>query len=303
MDLEWIEVFNEVYKSGSVSRTADNLGISQAAASNALKKLRDYFGDPLFARTARGMSPTPRCQRIFPALQDIAYKLAQVRDSVLTFDPASAQRTFRICLTDVSEVVVLPQILDYIGLHAPHVKIETEIISSSSAQRLADGEVDIAVGYMPRLQAGFYQQVLSQQDFVCLVSKNHPRIGHRLSAKAFIAEGHTVVSSSVTEQTIVAKALARMGIERRNVVSLTGFLATARIVAHSDLIAVVPRALGEVITVQRPVRLMELPFTLPGYSVKQYWHKRFHADPACIWLRRLIAQLAGDGVARRSNAR
>jgi DNA-binding transcriptional LysR family regulator len=67
----------------------------------------------------------------------------------------------------------------------------------------------------------------------------------------------------------------------------------ARIVAHTELIVIVPRILGEVLVTQEPVKLLELPFELPSYAVKQHWHERFHADAGSAWLRRTVAQLFG----------
>ncbi|MFZ2295341.1 MAG: LysR family transcriptional regulator, partial [Polaromonas sp.] len=50
-------VFDGVFKTSSVSRAAEQLGMTQAAATTALNKLRVHFNDPLFSRTARGMLP------------------------------------------------------------------------------------------------------------------------------------------------------------------------------------------------------------------------------------------------------
>ena len=55
LDLEWLAVFDEVYKTGNVSKAAERLGMAQAAASTALNKLRAHFDDRLFTRTAHGM--------------------------------------------------------------------------------------------------------------------------------------------------------------------------------------------------------------------------------------------------------
>ena len=66
LDLEWLAVFDEIYKTGSVSRAAERLGMAQAAASTMLNQLRAHFDDRLFARTAQGMQPTPYAQRMLP---------------------------------------------------------------------------------------------------------------------------------------------------------------------------------------------------------------------------------------------
>ncbi|MBU1443766.1 MAG: LysR family transcriptional regulator [Gammaproteobacteria bacterium] len=293
LDLEWLAVFDEIYKTGSVSKAADRLGLAQAAASTMLNKLRAHFDDRLFARTAQGMQPTPFAERIRPHVQQVLEQLELARGSRSAFDPARAQRSFRVCMTDISEVVLLPGLLDHLQRAAPGVRIETEIISTDSGRRLADGDVDLAVGFMPQLDAGFYQQTLFTQNFVCLAAKNHPRIGAQLSRKRFEAEAHAVVASSGTGHAIVDKTIARLGIERNVVASLSSFLSVARIVAQSQLIVIVPRILGEVLATQEPVKLLAPPFELPLYAVKQHWHERFHMDAGNAWLRRTIAGLFG----------
>jgi len=296
LDLDWIHVFDEVYQSGSVSKAAERLGLAQSAASTALNKLRRHFDDRLFTRTAQGMLPTPRAQELYPALREVLAQLEIARGSRVAFNPASAQRSFRICLTDISEVVLLPALLGHLRQAAPGVRIETEIVSTASARRLEDGEVDLAVGFMPQLDAGFYQQTLFKQNFVCLVARDHPRItGARTTVKRFSAEAHAVVSSSGTGHAIVDKTIARQGIERRVVAHLSSFLGVARIVARTELLVIVPRVLGEVLATQEPVKLVEPPFALPSYAVKQHWHERFHADAGNMWLRRTMAQLFGGG--------
>jgi DNA-binding transcriptional LysR family regulator len=296
LDLDWISVFDEVYQSGSVSKAAERLGVAQSAASTALNKLRRHFDDRLFTRTAQGMLPTPRAQELYPALREVLAQLEIARGSRVAFDAATAQRSFRICLTDISEVVLLPALLGHLRQAAPGVRIETEIVSTASARRLEDGEVDLAVGFMPQLDAGFYQQTLFKQNFVCLVAKEHPRItGARMTVKRFSSEAHAVVASSGTGHAIVDKTIAKQRIDRRVVAHLSSFLGVARIVARTELLVIVPRVLGEVLATQEPVKLVEPPFALPSYAVKQHWHERFHADAGNMWLRRTMAQLFGSG--------
>jgi len=295
LDLEWLLVFDEVYKTANVSSAAERLGLSQSAASTALARLRTHFGDKLFVRTSRGMEPTPYARQIQPLVLDILDRLNRAKGGRASFDPATAARSFRICMTDISEVVLLPGLLDHLRRTAPGVRIETEIISTGSGRRLEDGAVDLAVGFMPQLDAGFYQQTLFMQNFVCLAARNHPRIGERLTRKRFETEAHAVVASSGTGHAIVDKTIARLGLRRNVVASLSSFLSVARIVAHTELIVIVPAILGKVLATQEPVKLLEPPFELPAYAVKQHWHERFHADAGNAWLRRTLAELFGGG--------
>lgn len=295
LDIDWLNVFVEVYKTQSVSLAAERLGIAQANASVALGKLRRHFGDRLFARTSRGMEPTPYAQEVYPDIAATVQRLARLAGTRARFDPGTAQRQFRICMTDISEVVVLPALVNHLQRAAPGVVVEAERVGTDSPRRLEAGELDLAVGFMPHLEAGFYQQVLFQQDFVCLAAKNHPRVRGRLNKAAFIAEGHIVVTTSGTGHAIVDKVLAQRGFERRVVLRVPSFLGVARLVARTELLVVVPRRLGEAVAQQESVALHDPPVKLPPFAVKQHWHERFHADAGNAWLRAVMAQVVGGG--------
>jgi DNA-binding transcriptional LysR family regulator len=293
LDIDWLNVFVEVYKTQSVSRAAERLAMAQANASIALNKLRRHFGDRLFSRTSHGMEPTPYAQQIYPEVSASVERLAKLAGPRVAFDPAVARRQFRICMTDISEIVVLPTLINHLRRMAPGVLIEAERISSDSPRRLESGEIDLAVGFMPHLEAGFYQQTLFEQNFTCLASEQHPRVRSRPSKRAFLAEGHIVVTTSGTGHAIVEKVLAQRGYERRIVLKVPSFLGVARIVAQTELLVIVPRRLGETLAHQERVRMFEPPVSLPSFAVKQHWHERFHADAGNAWLRGTLAQLLG----------
>lgn len=291
LDLDWFRVFVEVYRTQSVSRAAERLGIAQSNTSIALNKLRLHFGDRLFSRTSAGMEPTPRAKALYPVVQEIVERLEAASGEPAEFAPGLSRRELRVCMTDISEVSLLPKLLNHLHRVAPGMTLEVEHASERSARRLESGEVDLAVGFMPDLEAGFYQQMLFAQSFVCLAAKNHPRISAKPTRKAFLAEEHIVITASGTGHSIIDKVFMEQGIKRRVVLRLPSFLGVAPIVARTELLVVVPRMLAEIMASQEPVIFVEPPAKLPAYSVKQHWHERFHADPANAWLRKTVAEL------------
>lgn len=291
LDLDWLSVFVEVYKTQSVSRAALALGLEQASASIVLNKLRRHFDDPLFSRTSAGMEPTPRAQQIYPDVVVALLHLDTARGASAAFLPQQAKREFRICMTDISEIVLLPRLINHLQKTAPGLIVEAEKITPESRRRMEAGDADLAVGFTPDLEAGFYQQALFAQDFVCLASSNHPRIGSKLTRKAFSAEGHILVKSSGTGHTIVEKVLAQSGVERRIVLRVQSFLGVARIVAQTEFLVIVPRQLGNALAQQESVKILEPPVPLPTYKVKQHWHERYNADAGNIWLRQVMMAL------------
>lgn len=291
-DLELLLIFDEIYKTRNVTRAADNLGLPQSTVSLGLGKLRKHFNDRLFARTAKGMEPTPRAENTIAdvrrAIQAVQHALADEP----VFNPADSTREFRICMTDISEIVLLPQLLNYLRTNGPSIKISVSKISPNSPIELADGTVDLAVGFMPHLEAGFYQQKLFDQHFVCLVSKEHSRVGKSLTLEALQSEGHVLVRISGTGHAIVDKVLAQRGVARRIVLKLPSFLGVARIVAETELLAIVPYRYGAEMAAREAIRMIPLPVELPSFAVKQHWHERYDEDMSNRWLRKVISGLA-----------
>lgn len=290
-DLELLSIFDEIYKTGNVTRAAANLGLPQSTVSVGLGRLREHFNDRLFARTARGMLPTPRAQSAIAdvrlALQALQHALA---DQPL-FDPSASAREFRICMTDISEIVLLPRLLNLLREVGPGIRVAISKISPDSPAELAAGSVDLALGFMPHLEAGFYQQVLFDQHFVCLAAAGHPRVGAALTAEALAREAHIRVLTSGTGHAIVDKVLMEAGIERRFALRLPSFLGVARIVAQTELLAIVPHRYAAEVAGGEAVRALPVPVELPRFQVKQHWHERYHADVSNRWLRQTVAAL------------
>ncbi|MFC5458736.1 LysR family transcriptional regulator [Massilia niabensis] len=293
-DVELLLIFDEIYKTRNVTRAAENLALPQSTVSLGLGKLREHFNDRLFSRTAKGMEPTPRAEN---AIADVRRALQALQHALLdepVFDPGGSTREFRICMTDISEIVLLPHLLNYLRQHGPGIQVEISKISPDSPLELADGRVDLAVGFMPHLEAGFYQQKLFDQHFVCLVSNKHPRVREALNLEALQREEHVLVRTSGTGHAIVDKILAREGIKRRVVLQLPSFLGVARIVAQTELLAIVPYRYGAAVAASEDIRLLPVPVELPSFQVKQHWHERYHADASNRWLRQVFANLFGQ---------
>ncbi len=291
IDSRLLSVLDEIYQSRSVSVAAATLGLGQPAASVALSKLRRHFGDPLFVRTSAGMQPTPFCETLLPSVRAALEAVTQVLAHRSGFDPATSERQFRICMTDISQLVLLPKLWQKLRLTAPGIRIEIFPLSGDTARLLESGAADLAIGLIPQLDAGFYQQLLFRQQFVCVLAQRHPRIRKRLTLAQFEAEDHAVVSSSGSAPLILEREIARLGIRQRVVMRIPNFLGAAFAIEHTDLIATLPQRLGDVLQGRGAFRVFPVPFALPEYDVKQHWHARYHQDPANQWLRNAVSEL------------
>ena len=294
IDSRLLSVFDEIYKTRSVTAAALALGLGQPAVSIALSRLREHFGNPLFVRTSNGMEPTPFGEELVGPVRAALDALDLVLGHSQDFDPSLADRTFRICMTDISQLVLLPKLWEKLRLTAPGISIEIFPLSNDTARMLESGEADLALGFIPQLEAGFYQQLLFRQNFVCMVGKAHPRISDHLSLQQFVDEDHAVISSSGSAPQIIDQEIARLGLKRRISLKIPSFLGAAFVVEHTDLLITIPKRLGDVLQGRGAFRIFPVPFPLPGYEVKQHWHERYHHDPGSRWLRGVISELLSE---------
>ena len=85
--------------------------------------------------------------------------------------------------------------------------------------------------------------------------------------------------------------MAEKKIVRTTPLQVSRFLSLLEIVWKSDLIAVVPREVGESFQMARGITVHQLPFDSPTFRLRQHWHKRFHGDSSTRWLREMVRSL------------
>lgn len=290
LDIRLLRLFDAIHATGSITRAADALDLSQPTVSIGLGRLRRHFGDPLFVRTPDGMLATPLADSLIGAIRDALQALRQVSEWRSTFDPCSSSRGFVIAMTDASHITLLPELLSAAFEAAPGIQLEVTRIDDRLPASLQSGDVDLALGLVPSLESGFYQQKLFEQDWICLARQGHPQLTRGLSLRTYQAAAHIGIVYG-TGQLLLEKALEVHGIDRRIVLRLPGFLGLSSILAGSDLIATLPRHIGSTLAKLGGLAIHECPFAIDGFFVKQHWHARYHKDPANQWLRTLCARV------------
>jgi DNA-binding transcriptional LysR family regulator len=292
IDLNLLVVFNQLLMDRRVSTTADKLGLSQPAVSNALKRLRTLLKDELFVRTARGMEPTPYALNL---IEPMGYALGTLQNALNqrdSFDPATSERTFTMGLTDIGEIYFMPTLMETLSRVAPRIKISTLRHNSGHlSEDMASGNVDIAVGLLPGLTTGFFQRRLFKQRYVCLFRQGHPTAHNPISLAQFKSLAHVGVTSANTGHSEVDEWLTRKGIARHIQLHVPHFVAVGHILQSSDLIATVPERFAQKCAEPFQLETSPLPFKLPDIAINLFWHAKYNREPANMWLRQLMVDL------------
>lgn len=291
LDLNLLLVFDALWRRHSVSRAAEEVGLSQPAVSNALKRLRAQLDDQLFVRTGKEMAPTPLAEELGAV---IPAALAQIRAGLQrrrVFDPRSETTTYTLIMTDIGEIVFLPRLLRHLKDEAPGISLRTvQLPADETPRALETGEVNLAIGFMPDLENGVYQQQLFTTTYVCIVREDHPLIRGRMTRVQFLAATHAVAEAVGTGHYVIERQLEQLGEARRIGLRVPNFLALPSIIASTDMIATVPEPLAAAFQ-SIAIRIIRHPIPFPPLPIKQFWHERYHDDPANRWLRQTCTSL------------
>lgn len=297
LDLNLLRVFDAVMRKGSVSRAAEELGVSQPWTSGQMGKLREALADPLFVRESHGVAPTPFSENLYPYVRDALDMIERGLKDGREFDPSTDNRTFTIIMTDIGETTILPSMIRAFSRLGPSISFRAiNLPPHETAGALKSGLAELAIAYLPYLEAGFLQRTLFLSNYICLARKEHPETAKGVSMATFKGAGHVVAEARGTGHFyLLEQNFDALGIERKIKARVPNFMSIPHIVSNTDLLATVPRAFGVALK-DGPAAVCgyEHPVKLPSIELKMLWHERFHRDPAHAWLREQIFSVIQD---------
>lgn len=306
LDLNLLRVFDEVMTERSLTRAAKNLSITQPAASNALRRLRETLGDELLRRKGQGLEPTPRGLALWPVVQE---SLRQLQDALIPpeFVASQATTTFVLSMADATAAELMPGLVALLQSEAPGITVRVVPLTTRDPRRLLEEEqADLAIGYFPSVLAGltanaqagervaFAHQRLYNSDYVCVMRRQHPLADQPLTLQGFCEARHMLVSFAGRPYGFIDEALAALGQKRHIVLTVNQFFTAGKVVAGSDLLTVLPRHFVSVTGISEQLALRELPFSVPVVHVDALWHQRFAQSSAHRWLRTCLAGIAAQ---------
>jgi DNA-binding transcriptional LysR family regulator len=297
LDLNLLRVLAAVHRTGSVTEAGRQLALSQPATSNALARLRRFFGDELYVRSPRGLHPTHVAQRIAPMV--IAH-LQGLESAVLgaaeAFDPAVSEAHWRLSLSDLGEILFLPPLAQALRREAPRCQLSNVAVAAGEVSAALEArDIDIAIGILRPAHRGIASHTLFRERFVGITAPDWtPPRGARanaLGARQLSQVRLAVATPAATVHGGVEIRLKQLKLAGRAMLHARHFGALPELVARTDLLAIVPRMFAESLHPRYAVRVWELPEVGPQYEVRMLWHPSANADAAHAWLRTLLRRL------------
>ena len=294
VDLNLMVTFLVLVRERNVTRAAEKLHVGQPAVSGALARLRELFADDLLIRTANGMMPTVKAlaleTAIRPAVEGIRTALFEPR----AFDPANAERTFTLGLTDWVEVWLMPRLFARLQELAPKVRIAVKATDPFQARAMLERkEMDLGIG--PFTPGPAWQKIrpLKTTGFSCVYSRAQIPTADEISLAQYTSHTHLLVTYRSAVQSFIDEKLAQQGLQRQVGYTTTHFSTLPSLLRQSPVIATVPGVLAEHWKEHLGLHVSPVPLDTPAFSVSMIWHATHDADPALMWLLSLIEEAAG----------
>ncbi len=298
IDLNLLRLFDAIWRRRNVSQAAEELGLSQPAASQGLGRLRRQLGDALFHRAPGGVQPTPRADQLAAAIQSALSLLeSALQAPVDAFVPQQSRRVFRLHLSDIGEARFLPALMALLRHEAPLTRIETAPLPQAEiAPALHAGRIDLAIGYLREVTDTSTRALLTDV-YVVMLRHDHPVA--RRWRRSRTAPGHDALGelefATVRSHADTLRILNLLGLQDRVRLTAANFLSLPMTVQTTDLAVLMPRSIAVGIAPQRQFALFDPVLPMRELSVAMHWSRRFEHDPAQRWLRSRVAALFPGG--------
>ena len=295
LDLNLLRVLAAIYRTGSVTLAGKALSLSQPATSNALARLRGFFEDELFVRAPSGLKPTRLCEQLAPAVLAQLLALETLVTDYEEFDPAHADMHWRLSLSDLGEMLFLPELAGAMRSQAPGARLSNiSVAATDVAAALEAREIDLAIGILQPRHRGIRTELLFREHYVAVAAPQwrpaSGRSGRTLTPQQLAESVFVVASPTATFHGSVEQMLVRMRLQDRIVLRVRHFGALPDLALTSDLLSIVPQMYARNLRQRYDFRVWGIPGA-PAYEVHLVWHSSTDRDPAHQWMRALVHKL------------
>ena len=305
IDLNLLVYLDVLLRERNVTRSAKQLGISQPAMSNGLKRLRDLFDDPILVRTSEGMMPTERAQELQPIIRNVLSNVEKAVQPTTDFNAENSDRVFRIMASDYTESTLIPILLSKLSLIAPNIRLDIMTPSDVNYQDVEQGNVDMVINRFDDIPQSFHQTNVWHDSFSCLFSKDNP-VAKNFNLDTYLQSQHVWVSKTGMGTGVgvnprdtqklgwVDQALMTIGKTRNITVFTRHYLSAALLAEQKNLVVTIPSKAAQIQRHNPKLMIKPAPFAIHPFELKMAWSPLLQSNPSHQWMRRLIKSTANE---------
>ncbi|MEG3181395.1 LysR family transcriptional regulator [Sphingomonas sp. LT1P40] len=285
LDLNLLVAFDALMNERSVSRAAERVNLSQPAMSNALARLRIYFGDELLIAHSKRMYPTSFAETLLPQVQAALATMEGVVATSRHFAPASSSRTFRVMASDYIATAVLFPIITRLAHIAPGVRIELLLPSQRRIELLDSGGIDLLITLQAYLTPELPSDFLLEDEYWLVGRTGHPALVTDVTLEHMLAYEHVVVAIGEERLPSFGDAyLERVGVQRRVAVTAPNFAMLPWLLQETDWLTLMQGRLARLMARNFAIALIPPPVSIPPLIEMAQYHVTRANDPGLRWL-------------------
>ena len=292
-DLNLLVAFDALLAERNVTRAARRLNVTQSAMSASLKRLREALGDPIMVQHGRSMVPTPHAAALAPEVASTIATLRSLISAGTAFDPATADRRFRIAASDYITTVLLVPLLRSLEHEAPFVRLDVTLPADATSARLANGDYDLILTPEEFAEPSHPTELLFEERHVVVACARNRQLRARITPEQFARAGHVAVMID-GHNTFIEDALDGLGIARRIEVRAPSFIQVPWLLPGTCRIALMHERLARLMAPGLDLKVIEPPFPLPVMREVLQYHSSRQKDAGLSWLRAKLRQLAKE---------
>lgn len=295
LDLNLLVAFDALMVDRSVSRAAQRVNLSQPAMSNALSRLRAYFGDDLLIAHNKRMYPTPFAETLIPQVQAALATMESVVATSRHFDPATSSRTFRVMTSDCIATAVLFPIITSLASAAPGVRVELLLPSQRRIELLDNGNIDLLITLEAYLTPELPSDFLLEDRYWLVGRADHPALVEGITLETMQAYEHVMVAIGEERLPSFGDAyLDRIGIQRRVAMTAPNFAMLPWLLQETDWLTLMQGRLAHLMQRNFAIKIVPPPVPIPPLVEMAQYHVTRSNDPGLRWLIDTIRAQAAD---------
>lgn len=298
IDFNLLVSLDALLQEGSVTGAAKRVGLSTPAMSHALARLREHLNDEILVRSGRGMVLTRRGESLRERVRSVVEEGRRVLAPVRGFVTKNLERSFVVHATDYVLTVLGVSVDRILGVEAPHASVRFVPNTLDDAAHLREGGADLAVGIYGDLPQEMRSRQLLTDRFVCVLRRDHPSVGKRMSLEQFIKLSHIQIAPRGKPGGYIDDVLREKGLTRKVARAVPFFVTALQLTAQTDYVLTVSERIARQLAPGLGLKVFEVPLKLRPYALSLVWHPRFDGDAEHHFLRevfvRAAAEVAGD---------
>ena len=295
LDLNLLVALDALLSTRSVSRAAEKLFLSQPATSLSLGRLRDYFADELLVPVGKTYVLTPLAQELAKPVRNVLLQIQTITRTQPSFDPATSSRRVTIESSDYVISVLLSEVVRRAEKLAPLMQFDLRAISPQTPEHLDSGEVELLIAPEFATVPGHPFEPLFEDDFSCIVAESHPFAEAGMTVDQYFGAAHVGVEwGGGRRLTYDARLISTSRRLRRQDVIAPNFTLVPELLSGTSRVATLPTRLARQMAQRHSLRVISCPVAISSFEERLQWHKYQERDPAILWLRSFLREVAAS---------